>query len=132
MAGDENPEIIFTVLRPLENPAPTRNQMPKTSWSVLGAPYRRLLQSAGATEGLLFLRGRSPFLKFWTSTGFSLCSSSYPTYYLQTNIPVPVRVSWPSFLSFSSRSPCRGSDVRVVGKPPSTRGVGQSRPRTPV
>ena len=43
------PEIIFAVLRLLMNPAPTGNRTQKTNCSVLGSPYRRLLQSAGAT-----------------------------------------------------------------------------------
>ena len=37
------PEIISAVLRPLVNLAPTGNRTPKTTWSVLGPPYRRLL-----------------------------------------------------------------------------------------
>ena len=54
------PEIIFAVLRPLVKPGPAGNQTPKTTCSVLGPPYRRLLRSSGATEGLFFLGGRSP------------------------------------------------------------------------
>ena len=37
--------------------APTRNRTHKTSWSVLGSLYRRLLRSAGATEELFVTRG---------------------------------------------------------------------------
>ena len=57
-AGDQIQEIIFAVLKPLRNPAPTENQTRNTTWSVLGPPYRHLLQSAGATEGLFVLGGR--------------------------------------------------------------------------
>ena len=53
-------EIIFAVLRPWVNLAPPGNQNQKTTCSMLGPPYSHLLQSAGATEGLFFLRGRSP------------------------------------------------------------------------
>ena len=38
------------------DPAPTRNRTHKSSWSVLGPPYRHLSWSAGATEGLFATR----------------------------------------------------------------------------
>ena len=38
--------MIFALLRPLVNPAPTRNQTPKTTCSVLGPPYHH--------DGILF------------------------------------------------------------------------------
>ena len=59
MAGDQNWEIIFAVHQPLVIPASTGNQILKTTWSMMGLPY--LLPPAGATEGLFFLRGRSPY-----------------------------------------------------------------------
>ena len=44
------PFIVFGMT--LVDPAPTGNRTHKTSWSVLGPFYQRLLRSAGATEGL--------------------------------------------------------------------------------
>ena len=38
------------------DPAPTGNRTHKSSWSVLGPPYCRLLRSAGATEDLFVTR----------------------------------------------------------------------------
>ena len=38
------------------DPAATGNRTHKSSWSVLGPPYRRLLRSAGATEDLFVTR----------------------------------------------------------------------------
>ena len=40
----------------LVDPAPIGNRTHKTSWSVLGLPYRHLLRSAGATAGLFATR----------------------------------------------------------------------------
>ena len=40
----------FATLLPSVNPAASRNQNPKTTWSALGHPYLNLLQPAGATE----------------------------------------------------------------------------------
>ena len=39
------------------NGLPAGNRTHKTSWSVLGPPYRRLLRSAGATEDLFVTSG---------------------------------------------------------------------------
>ena len=56
-AGDQNQSIVLVTPRPFVDPVSTGNRTPKTTWSVLGPPYCRLLQSAGATEDLFATRG---------------------------------------------------------------------------
>ena len=51
-------------------PAPTGNRTHKSTWSVLGPPYCRLLWSAGATEGLFITRGLHQEPPPRTPTGF--------------------------------------------------------------
>ena len=59
-AGDQNREIILAVLQTLVNQASTGNKTKNPNHLVSAGPpppYRRLLQSAGATEGLFYLKG---------------------------------------------------------------------------
>ena len=46
---------IFNIFG-MTGPSTNRESKHKSSWSVLGLPYRRLLRSAGATEDLFFTR----------------------------------------------------------------------------
>ena len=58
------------------DPAATGNRTHKSSWSVLGPPYRRLLRSAGATEDLFVTRRLNQEPPPRIPTGSLLCDAN--------------------------------------------------------
>ena len=55
-----SPELTFAVLLPLIEPNTNQESNPKDCLVSVGSPYHQPLLSAGAMEGLFFLRDRSP------------------------------------------------------------------------